>query len=149
MIIKAFNYTDATTALKSLQDKSKIQLSIGSERILFDGVWVIDIVAMLIIKTPEYKTFMAVDRHRDYDNAVNPDQLRFMYESDMASRIYIGLADECGRLDVEVSYGAAMRNEHSKPVPIEILHGMPRQKRLGRVNHTFAPIPSDGCDLGS
>lgn len=121
MIIKAFNYTDATTVLKSLQDKSKIQLSIGSERILFDGVWVIDIVAMLIIKTPEYKTFMAVDRHRDYDNAVNPDQLRFMYESDMASRIYIGLADECGRLDVEVSYGAAMRNEHSKPAPIKNL----------------------------
>lgn len=118
MIIKAFNYTDATTALKSLQDKSKIQLSIGSERILFDGVWVIDIVAMLIIKTPEYKTFMAVDRHRDYDNAVNPDQLRFMYESDMASRIYIGLADECARLDVEVSYGAAMRNEFSEPAPI-------------------------------
>jgi hypothetical protein len=121
MIIKAFNFTDAITALKSLQDKSKIQLSIGSERILFDGVWVIDIVAMLIIKTPEYKTFMAVDRHRDYDNAVNPDQLRFMYESNMASRIYIGLADECGRLDVEVSYGAAMRNEHIKPVPIENL----------------------------
>ena len=119
MIIKAFNYTDATTTLKSLQGESKIQLSIGSERILFDGVWVIDIVAMLIIKTPEYKTFMAVDRHRDYDNAVNPDQLRFMYESDMASRIYIGLADECGRLGVEVSYGAAMRNEHSKPVSIE------------------------------
>ena len=118
MIIKAFNYTDATTVLKSLQDKSKIQLSIGSERILFDGVWVIEIVAMLIIKTPDYKTFMAVDRHRDYDNAVNPDQLRFMYESDMASRIYIGLADECGRLDVEVSYGAAMRNEYIKPEPI-------------------------------
>ena len=118
MIIKAFNYTDAAAALKSLQDKSKIQLSIGSERILFDGVWVIDIVAMLTIKTPEYKTFMAVDRHRDYDNAVNPDQLRVMYESDMASRIYIGLADECGRLDVEVSYGAAMRNEFVKPVPI-------------------------------
>jgi hypothetical protein len=116
MIIKAFNYTDARAALKLLPDKSKIQLNVGSERILFGGVCVIDAVAMLIIKTPDYKSFITVDRHRCYDNTANQDQLRFMYESGMASRIYIGLADEWCRLDVEVSCGAAMRNEYMSTV---------------------------------
>lgn len=109
MIIKAFEYTAAMALLKTLPDRTKVRLSVGSERCIFDGVNVIDVVAMLNIDSPrEHKTFIAVDRHRDHDNAVHPDQLRFVYESNMASRVYIELADECGRLDVEITFGAAM-----------------------------------------
>jgi predicted RNase H-related nuclease YkuK (DUF458 family) len=81
--------------LETCDDNTKIYIGVDSERFQLNQIWFADYITAVVVHVNGNngcRIFGAVQRERDYDNAVNRPRLRLMNEVYRAAELYLKLS---------------------------------------------------------
>lgn len=90
------NLAEVQQYITDSSPESRIYLGCDSERILVDGVWMVDFCLAVVIHINGNnggKVFGGIVRERDYDKKLSRPALRLMTEVYKLSELYLELAD--------------------------------------------------------
>jgi predicted RNase H-related nuclease YkuK (DUF458 family) len=104
MYNKQIDIDSVVDFLATCDDNTKIYIGCDSERFQLDNIWFADYILAVVVHVNGNngcKIFGAVQRERDYDNAVNRPRMRLMSEVYRAADLYLKLSQVVAH-DIEV-----------------------------------------------
>ena len=104
MYKKQIDIAEVAEFLETCDDNTKIYIGCDSERFQLDNIWFADYILAVVVHVNGNngcKIFGAVERERDFDNAVNRPRMRLMNEVYRAADLYLKLSQAVAH-DIEV-----------------------------------------------
>lgn len=104
MYKKQIDIEEVVEFLETCDDNTKIYIGCDSERFQLNNIWFADYILAVVVHVNGNngcRIFGAVQRERDFDNAVNKPRMRLMNEVYRAADLYLKLSQAVAH-DIEV-----------------------------------------------
>lgn len=104
MYKKQIDIDEVVEFLETCDDNTRVYIGVDSERFQLDNIWFADYITAVVVHingNNGCRIFGAVERERDYDNAVKRPRMRLMNEVYRAADLYLKLSEVVAH-DIEV-----------------------------------------------
>jgi uncharacterized protein len=135
MYKKHINIPQIVEFLETCDDNTRVYIGCDSERLRVDGIWWADYITAVVIHVNGNngcKIFGAVERERDFDQAVNKPRMRLMNEVYRAAQLYLELSRSVAH-DIEVHLDLNRDHHHNSSLVIN--------EAVGYIKGTCGVIP--------